>query len=570
MNLCVILSRTFLTVVVIAVASIAAHAESIRRAVLPNAVVDLRTPEGVQRVKAQWRYSDTRISEIDHRSVGVDLKASGPGNRTFDFTPDARATDFDDSRWEVIPADSLEKRRGNGRLSFNWYRLNVTVPERVGGFDTKGSTAVFEIVVDDYAEVWVNGQAPFVLGQSGGAVAAGWNAPNRVVLTREVKPGEKFQIAVLGINGPLSTHPDTYIWVRSATLDFYAPGKLGRAQEVKLEVVRNDPALDDIVPPRATLHKLADGFTFTEGPVWVPGPVTRPSGPLSPNGGEGRGEGDSLDSGYLLFSDPNNNLIYRLTRDGEVGVYLTKSGYTGENIGEYGQPGSNGLTLDEQGRLTICQHGNRRIVRIEKNGLTTVLADRWNGQRLNSPNDLVYRSDGTLFFTDPPFGLPKFHDDPRRETPHAGVYSVRDGKVQLVAKDFTGPNGLAFSPDEKFLYVGNWDEKKKVVFRYPANTDGSLGRGELFFDLTRAPGDDAIDGVKVDQRGNVYVSGPGGLWILDANGKHLGTLRGPEHPHNMAWGDADRCSLYLAAQTGIYRLRLSVAGAGELPKPAQW
>src|SRR5437667_3934401 len=244
-----------------------ALADHAPRGVLPDAVVDLRTTEGVARVKAQWRYSDTRINEIDHRSVGSDLKASGPKNRTYDFTPDARATDFDDSKWEVIPADSLEKRRGNGRLSFNWYRLNVTIPEKVGGFGTLGSTAVFEIVVDDYAEVWVNGKAPFVLGQNGGAVAAGWNAPNRVVLTRNAQPGEEFKIAVLGINGPLSIHPDTYIWVRNATLDFYAPGKLSKAREVKLEVDRKDSAIDAILPSNAKLEKLADGFTFTEGPV---------------------------------------------------------------------------------------------------------------------------------------------------------------------------------------------------------------------------------------------------------------------------------------------------------------
>jgi gluconolactonase len=270
--------------------------------------------------------------------------------------------------------------------------------------------------------------------------------------------------------------------------------------------------------------------------------------------------------GYLLFSDPNNNLIYRLSADGDVQPYLTKSGYAGEDIGEYGQPGSNGLTLDDQGRLTIAQHGHRRVVRIEKNGLTTVLADRWEGKRLNSPNDLVYRHDGTLFFTDPPFGLPKHHADPRRETPHFGVYSVRGGQVRLVAKDFTGPNGLAFSPDEKFLYVGNWDDTNKVVFRYPVNADGTLGTGERFFDMTSAPGHDAIDGVKVDQRGNVYVSGPGGLWILDARGRHLGTLRGPEHVHNMAWGGRDGRTLFLAAQTGIYSLRLGVPGAGAPPR----
>lgn len=237
------------------------------------------------------------------------------------------------------------------------------------------------------------------------------------------------------------------------------------------------------------------------------------------------------------------------------------------DIGQYRQPGSNGLALDEQGRLTIAQHGNRRVVRIEKNGLTTVLADRFDGNRLNSPNDLVYRSDGALFFTDPPFGLPKAHDDPGREQPHFGVYSVKDGQVRLVAKDFNGPNGLAFSPDERFLYGGNWDDRKKVVFRYPVNADATLGRGELFHDLTATPGEDAIDGVKVDQLGHVYVSGPGGLWVLSPEGKHLGTINGPEHPHNLAWGDADYRSLYLTAQTGIYRLRLNVAGNGAFIKP---
>lgn len=514
-------------------------AAPIPRATLPDSVVDLRTPEGVARVKGQWRYSDTDIKAIDHRSVGPDLKASGLENRTFDFAPDARATDFDDSKWESIPADSLEKRRGNGRLSLNWYRLNVTIPEKTGDFATRGSTVVFEIVVDDYAEVWVNGKAPFVLGQSGAAVAAGWNAPNRVVLTRHARPGDTFQIAVLGINGPISTHPDTYIWVRSATLDFYAPGKLNKAREVRMEVDQKDSALASVLPADAKLEKLAEGFTFTEGPVWV-----------------------NEVEGYLLFSDPNNNLIYRLTPDGDVSVYLTKSGYSGENIGEYRQPGSNGLTLDDQGRLTICQHGYRRVVRVEKNGLTTVLADQFEGKRLNSPNDLVYRSDGTLFFTDPPFGLPRFHDDPRRETKDFGVYSVKDGTIRLVSTDFTGPNGLAMSPDEKFLYIGNWDEKKKIVLRYPVSSDATLGKGEIFVDMTSARGQDAIDGVKVDERGNVYVSGPGGLWILDADGKHLGTLRGPEHPHNMAWGDSDGRTLYLAAQTGIYRLRLNVRGAG--------
>jgi len=541
------MNKPFVAAILAAISIITVRADHGPRTVLPDAVVDLRTVEGAAHVNGEWRYKDTLIHEIDHKSVGPDLKASGPPNRTFDFSPDARGADFDDSHWEVIPADSLETRRGNGRLSFNWYRLNFTVPEKVGAFETRGSTIVLEIVMDDYAEVWVNGRAPFVLGQSGGSVAAGWNSPNRVVLTRNAQPGQQFLIAVLGINGPLSIHPDTYIWVRGATLDFYKSGRLSSAREAKLEVDRKSPALDSIVPPGAKLEKLADGFAFTEGPVWVD--AHNPA--LAPES----------DEGFLLFSDPNNNTIYRMTAYGEVQVFLTKSGYTGENIGEYRQPGSNGLTTDSQGRLTICQHGNRRVIRLEKNGITTVLADRHDGKRLNSPNDLVYRSDDTLFFTDPPFGLPKFAGDPRREQPHFGVYSVKDGKVQLVSTDFTGPNGLAFSPNEEFLYVGNWDEKHAVVFRYPVNADATLGSGEMFHDLSSPGEEDAIDGIKVDRAGNVFVSGPGGLWVLSPDGEHLGTLRGPEHPHNMAWGDSDRQTLYLTAQTGIYRIRLNNPGA---------
>jgi gluconolactonase len=259
-----ILRATLLATVSIIASPVLSQADHAPRAVLPDAVVDLRATDGVAQVKAQWRYSDAHIDEIDHRSVGPDLKASGPKNRTSDFTPDARATDFDDSRWEVIPADSLEKRRGNGRLSMNWYRINVAIPDKVSGLETRGSTAVFEVVVGDYAEVWVNGKAPFVLGQSGGTAAAGWNAPNRVVLTKNARAGEKHAIAVLGINGPLATHPDTYIWVRSATLDFYAPGKLSKAREVKLDVDRKNFALDAILPRNAKLERLADGFTFTE------------------------------------------------------------------------------------------------------------------------------------------------------------------------------------------------------------------------------------------------------------------------------------------------------------------
>jgi gluconolactonase len=330
------------------------------------------------------------------------------------------------------------------------------------------------------------------------------------------------------------------LWARSATLDFSRRGGGGRTRAARAHVLRLDPALDDIVPRSARLEKLADGFLFTEGPVWVPRSATT--------------------DGYLLFSDPNANAIYRWSPDGQVSVYRTKSGYRGVDVGEYAQPGSNGLTLDREGRLTVNEHGNRRVVRLEKTGAVTILADRYQGRRLNSPNDLVYRSDGALYFTDPPFGLPRAFGDPRKELPFSGVFCLIDGRLKLVSTDLAGPNGLALSPDERYLYVGNWDLARKVVMRYEVRPDGSLASGRVFFDMTGAGGDDAIDGIKVDQRGNLYVSGPAGIWILSPGGTHLGTLGGPEHAHNMAWGDDDGKSLYLTASTGLYRIRLSVPG----------
>lgn len=418
----------------------------------------------------------------------------------------------------------------------------MTIPDRIGSFDPTDATAIFEIVVDDYSEVWVNGRSPVVLGQTVGGLVKGFNAPNRVLIARRVKPGQEFQLAVFGVNGPLSNPPANFIWVRSATLDFYTSNSIGLMQRVTTDIVRKDPAMEQIVRPGTQLEKLASGFLFTEGPVWVPGTAAT--------------------DGYLLFSDPNNNTIYRWSQDGQVSVFRTKSGYAGFNVGEYHQPGSNGLALDKQGRLTINQHGNRRVIRVEPRGNITVLADRYEGKRLNSPNDLAYRSDGTLYFTDPPFGLPKGFDDPGKELAFSGVYCVRNGEVKLVSTDLDAPNGLAFSPDETYLYVNNWNDKKKVIMRYEVQPDCALADGRLFVDMTNAPGSDALDGMKVDQEGHVYSTGPGGLWILSPEGKHLGTIVGPEDPHNMAWGDDDGKTLYITALTGLYRIRLNVAGAG--------
>jgi len=502
---------------------------------LPVAIVDLARPDGLALVRGTWRYADAQIVEVDHRAPGPDLRASGAPVRTHDLTPHAGAADFDDSSWEVIAPGELDRRRTNGRLAFGWYRLNLTIPDRLGDWDPTGATIVFEIVVDDYAEVWVDGQLPLALGRIGGDVIRGFNAPNRVVLTRNAQPGQRITIAVLGINGPISNPPGNFVWIRSATLDFLPSDRASVVKHVGGTVERLDAALDAVVPAGTVIEQLADGFQFTEGPVWSP-------------------------DGYLLFSDPNANTIYRGTPDGEISVFRTKSGYTGVDIGRYHQPGSNGLTFDPQGRLVINEHGNRRVTRLEKTGAITILADRYQGKRLNSPNDLVYASNGRLYFTDPPFGLPRVYDDPAKELTYSGVFMLAGDTLRLLTAELKGPNGIALSPDEQYLYVGNWDLARKVVMRYEIQPDGSLAKGQVFLDLTREPGEEAIDGVKVDQRGNVYVSGPGGVWIVAPTGRRLGIIKAPELPANFAWGDADGRSLYLTARHGLYRIRLSVPG----------
>jgi gluconolactonase len=495
--------------------------------------VDLQTAEGATLVDGQWRYADAGIVETDFVDVAEDL---GPGerpNRTYDVAPHAEGLDFDDSSWPVLEPADTQRRLSTGRVCFNWYRINVAIPQLVGDFDPTGATVVFEVVVDDYAEVWVDGELTPALGQSNGGVICGFNAPNRVVLTTDARPGQRFQLAVFGINGPISMSPQNYIWIREATLDFYAAVRARPAEAVECEIDRADPALDAVVPAGSAMERVATGFEFTEGPVW------------------------SAKDAALLFSSPNTNAIYRWSPLGTVEVYRAKSGYTGVDIGRYPQPGSNGLAFDPVGRLAICQHGNRRVIRVEPHGNITVLADGYDGKRLNSPNDLVYRSDGTLFFTDPPFGLPGVFDDPKKELPISGVYAVPEpGDVVLVTDELDGPNGLAFSLDERFLYVGNWDPDRKVVMRYELDERGRATSADIFFDMTDADGEDAIDGIKVDAGGNLFVCGPGGVWVLAPDGRHLGTIRPPESPHNLAWGDADGRTLYITALTSVYRIRL--------------
>jgi gluconolactonase len=508
----------------------------------PHATVDLATAEGAASVQATWRYHEAALAGADFREPGPDGKPSGRPNRTWEVVPQAGEKGFDDSTWEVLDPAALDERRSTGKVCFAWYRLRFVVPGRIGAaLDPTGATVVFEVVVDDYAEVWVDGELRRELGQSGGAVVAGFNVPNRLVVGRDVRPGQEISVAVFAMNGPISAAPANYIWIRSARLDFHLEPRGVEPTEVPVVVERLDPALDAIVPAAPRMEKLAEGFLFGEGPVWVP-------------------------EGYLLFSDPNANRIYRWSEAKGVSVFRERSGYAGADVAAYRQPGSNGLTLDRLGRLTICEHGNRRVSRLEKDGTATVVADRYDGRRLNSPNDLVERSDGTLFFTDPPFGLPQVHADPRRELDVTGVFRVRDGEVELVSDDLSGPNGIALAPDEKTLYVANWDEKAKVVMRYDVARDGTLSRGRVLFDMGSAPEPEALDGLKVDRRGNLYVSGPGGVWILSSEGRHLGTIRGPELPANFAWGDADGRTLYMTARTGLYRMRLEIPGIRPTPE----
>ena len=314
------------------------------------------------------------------------------------------------------------------------------------------------------------------------------------------------------------------------------------------QIIRLDPALDALIPPDAKIEKVADGFGFLEGPVWVP----------------------SGTPGYLIFSDIPANAIDKWNpADGKVSVFLAKSGFAGADPGDAGYQinnghavvtlyGSNGITLDKQGRVAYCQHGDRGVMRLEKDGKRTVLADRYEGKRLNSPNDLVYKSDGSLYFTDPPFGLRKLADDPKKELPFAGVYLLAKGKLTVVNKDFPSPNGLAFSPDEKYLYVD--DSFTKTYWRFDVQPDGTLTNKKLLVDASSSKEDGVPDGMRVDKQGNIYAAGPGGVWVLSPEGKHLGTIKPPENPANMAWGDADAKTLYFTAVTGLYRLKVNIPG----------
>jgi gluconolactonase len=286
-------------------------------------------------------------------------------------------------------------------------------------------------------------------------------------------------------------------------------------------------------------------------------------------------EGPVWLSDTLYFAEIPSDSIREWTPGAGVSMLLTPSGYKGHT--PYGGPesGSNGMTLDTRGRLTVAGHAQRDVYRLEAINPTaqiTILADSYKGKKLNSPNDVVYRSDGSLYFTDPPYGLRTQSDsDPEKQLNVNGVYRIPHalqqnpgtqpvrGELQLLVSDLTRPNGIAFSPDEKYLYVDN-SEPKKIWMRYRVQADGSLTDPKLFYDATSDTRPGAPDGMKVDEKGNVYSTGPGGVWIFSPEGKPLGTIVTPEKSANVAWGGPDHKTLYITASSSIYRIHLNIAG----------
>ncbi len=305
------------------------------------------------------------------------------------------------------------------------------------------------------------------------------------------------------------------------------------------QIVRNDPRLDALIPRDARIEVLAAGFAWSEGPVWV------------------------KDGNYLLFSDIPRNSVMKWTPEEGATVFLKPSGYTG--VAPWGrEPGSNGLLIDKEGRLISCEHGDRRVSRLERGQGKRTLVDSYNGRRLNSPNDVVQKSNGDFYFTDPAYGLPKGFEDPLRELDFAGVYRLTtDGKLTLLTREITRPNGIAFSPDEKTLYVASSDPDKAIWMAFPVKDDGTLGAGRLFKDVTAMVGKHKglPDGMKIDRNGNLFATGPGGVHIYAPDGTLLGRLETGEATANCAWGD-DGSTLYITADMYICRVKTRTRGNG--------
>jgi gluconolactonase len=330
----------------------------------------------------------------------------------------------------------------------------------------------------------------------------------------------------------------TCLTVVVAALLAHVPVPEAWTDTVPVTLTSLDPRFDRLVPRDAKLETVADGFTWVEGPVWHKG------------------------GGYLLFSDIPANRVYKWKPGEGVSLFLANSGYSGAAPFAGKEPGSNGLTLDEQGRLVLCRHGDRQIGRLEPDGTISTVADRYDGYRINSPNDLVFKSNGDLYFTDPPFGLPRVFDDPDK-APVQGVYRVaKGGTVTRLITDIKAPNGIAFSPDETILYVSDVDPKRAAWLAYDMKEDGTVANGRVFFDATRWREDPFFgpDGFKVDRQGNIFGARPGGLSVIAPDGTLLGTIDTGRPTSNVAWGEDGR-TLFITGGGSVYRLRLTTSGA---------
>ncbi len=323
------------------------------------------------------------------------------------------------------------------------------------------------------------------------------------------------------------------------------PGAAARQQTSsarRAKIVRLDPRFDQLVPRDAVLEKLADGYAWVEGPAW------------------------NRNGGYLLFSDIPNNSVFKWQEGKGVSLFLKSSGYTGKAPFAGREPGSNGLTFAADGRLVLCEHGDRRIARLEEDGTRTTLADRYKGKRLNSPNDLAFKSNGDLYFTDPPFGLPQAFDDPHKELDFSGVYRLAmNGELTLLTREIRAPNGIAFSPDEKTLYLTDVDPDRPAWLAYDVKEDGTIGIGRVFFDATpwKKGNYGGPDGLTVDREGNLFAARPGGINVFAPDGTLLGSIETGIATSNVTWGN-DGSVLYITANTAIYRIRLRTNGAGFL------
>jgi len=491
----------------------------------PDAVVDLRTAEGAALVGGVWRYRDADLVAIDSPSVGPDLGPSGPPVRTLDVAPHAEGADHDDSGWEVLDPPAVEARRGRGRVCAAWYRLAVTLPEQVGGFPVAGATVVFEVVVDDYAEVWVDGRLPIAPGQVGGGVVGGFNVPNRVVVARDARPGRRIVLAVFALNGPVSASPRNALWIRSATLDLYRPERARVAREVPGAVTRAGPAADALLPAGAALEQVADGFEDIAGLVAAPG-------------------------GAVLLSAGGANAVHRWTPDGQVEVVRAKGGAAG-------------LAMDAAGRLTVCEPGAGRVVRVEPHGNLTVLAEGLDAPRhlASGPGGVLWVGGRGLHRVDAAAAGTGPAPAPAAAAAGSGVGAPWQpvGPFAPPQREPMGPGAvaaLAADPGGQALYAAEGDRVLRLAV---------AGAGRLVRDLAGPVGDPATgwreDGpvtALLAAADAVAVGVPWGVRVRAPGGAELGAVRLPAPAVALARSGG---ALFAATATALYRIAPRRPGA---------